>query len=275
MKRKVEHAAPLAALLLGLASAAVAQPVIQQGNAQNPQNLQIGGPGGGPGGQGGPGGRGGGFGGPGGGFGGPGGGFGGDQMTPEEQQQMMAQFRETRLRRQLAAANADPKAQDAVVQYSKAQDAATQKIQDLMRQLVEAVSTKGTPDDKIATLLKQLEDATAAEKARRQTARTALDAQTGYSKNARLNGLLTTMGLVGDESLMLGNVQGANGGMMGNMMGGRGGGFGGPGGGPGGGFGGPGGGFGGPGGGPGGGFGGPGGQGGPQGGPPGGPPPGQ
>ncbi len=229
---KMSKAAPLAAMVLGLAGAVSAQPVLQ-GNAQNPQNLQVGGPGG-----------------RGGGFGGGQGGFGGMQMTPEEQQQMMAQMRENRLRRQLAAGNADQKAQDAIIQYSKAQDEATQKIQDLMRQLVEAVSTAGTPDTKIAALLKQLEDATSAEKTRRQKARTDLDAKIGYSKLPRLSAVLTTIGLVGDESLLLNSTQGGN---MGMMMGGRG-------------QGGPGGGFGGPG----GGFGGPGGQGGP-----GGPPPGQ
>ncbi len=263
MTKKIGNAAPLAALVLGLAGAVSAQPVLQQGNAQNPQNLQIGGPGGGPGGRGGgPGGQGG----PGGGFGGPGGGqggFGGPggmQMTPEEMQQMMAQMQDNRLRRQLAAGNADQKTQDAIVQYSRTRDAGTQKIQDLMRQLVEAVSTKGTPDDKIAALLKQLEEATTAEKTRRKQASADLDAKVGYSKLPRLTAVLTTLGLIGDDSLLLNTSQGAN---M-NMMGGRGG--------PGGGFGGPGGGFGGQGG-P-GGFGG-GGRGGFGGGGPGGPPPGQ
>jgi hypothetical protein len=98
-----------------------------------------------------------------------------------------------------------------------------------------------------------LEDATKAEKTRRQQASTDLDAKIGYSRLPRLSALLTTMGLIGDESLLLNASNN-----MGGMMGGPGGGFGGRGGGPGGGFGGPGGG------GFGGGFGGPGG-----------PPPGQ
>ena len=231
-KTAVVKTALKAALLtcgtLAITGVALAQPALQQGNAQNPANQQPGGPGG-PGGRG-PGGFGGGFG-------------GGMQMTPEEQQQWMAQMRESRLRRQLASANADQKTQDAIIQYEKVQNAAGQKLQELMNQLIEAVSTKGTPDEKIAALLKQLEDATTAEKARRGQARTDLDAKIGYSRLPRLNMLLSTMGLVGDENLLLGGSNSM--GNMGGPGGGFGGGFGGRGpggaGGPGGGFGGPGG----------------------------------
>jgi hypothetical protein len=189
--------APLAvACALGVTGLANAQPNVGGGQAQNPQNQQ------------------------------PGGGrpdF--RNMTPEERQQMMQQFRERGIRRALEGGGFTAATiQDPVVAYAKAQDAAITPLQDLARQLVEAVSTPGVTDDKIAALLKQFQEAVAAEKARRKTARAELDKKINFSKQARLEALLTSLGLVGEDSLGLGALGG---------FGGRGG-FGGPGGGPGG-----------------------------------------
>lgn len=228
MKQRLGIAAPLA-LTLCLAGAAQAQPnITAPGAGENPQNWQQG----------------------------QGGGRG--NITPEQRAAFMQQMRERMVRGIMdnAAFTAKPM-QDAVVAFAKTQDTATQTLQEKTRTLVEAVSTKGTPDAKIATLLAEFQAAVAAEKERRKTAQAALDTQIKYSTQPRLNALLTTLGIIGSESLVL-NSSNAAGGTMGGFGGFGGGGFGG--GGFGGGFGG--GGFGGPGGGQGGGRGGRGGPGG-------------
>ena len=204
--------------LLAMAGSALAQPPAGNGGlGQNPPNVQ---PGGGAGGGGRP-------------------NFG--NMTPEQRDQMIAQFRERRVRGQLDGAGITDKAvQDAIVAHSVDREKTRQTLQDLGRALVEAVSTKGTTDEKIADALKKFQDAVAAERARRKGGEKALEVKISYSKSPKLLAVLTDMGLVGEETLAIGS---------GGGFGGRGGfgGFGGP-----------------PGGGPPGG--GPGGQGGPPGG---------
>ena len=168
MKQQKWIAAPLA-LTLCLAGAAHSQPnIAAPGAGQNPQNWQQG----------------------------PGGGnrpdFG--AMTPEQRtaffQQMRNQMKERMIRGMMdnAAFTAKPM-QDAVVAFAKTQDDAAISLQEKSRKLVEAVSTKGTPDAQIATLLKAFQDAVAAEKARRKTAQAALDTQIKYSTQPRLAAL--------------------------------------------------------------------------------------
>jgi len=144
-------------------------------------------------------------------------------MTPEQRQQMMQQAREQMLRRTLDNSGFTSRpVQDAVVAFVKAQEQATLPLQEQSRRLIEAVSTPGIPEAQVATLLTNFQTAVAAEKARRQAARAALDAKINYSKQPRLAVLLTAMGFIGDETAML---RGIGGGMMGGP-----GGFGGPGG---------------------------------------------
>jgi len=173
-------------------------------------------------------------------------------MTPAQRQQMMQQQREQGVKMMLQRGNVDDVvAQGAIIAFINAQDAATQTLQDAARKVNQAVRNPDSTDDQIATALADLRKLAAAEKLRRATALTQMDAAINYTKNPRLDAILTLGGVIGDEAALLGAGGGGGGG---GGRGGRGG------------MGGPGGGFGG---GPGGGgFGG-----GPRGGGPGGPPP--
>ena len=139
----------------------------------------------------------------------PGGGGGGrpnfGNMTPEQRDQMFKQFQERRVRGQLEGAGITDKAtQDAVLAHSTDREKTRQTLRDLGRALVEAVSTKGTTDEKVADALKKFQDAVAAERARRAAADKALDAKIGYSKNARLLAVLTDLGMIGEDTLQVG-----------------------------------------------------------------------
>ncbi len=155
-------------------------------------------------------------------------------MTPEQRQQFFqdqqAARQERMIRGVMGTAGANNAAQqEAVITFSRAKDAATQSLQEMADKLVTAVSTMGVPDTEVARLLKEFQDAVAAEKERRKAARADLDKKINYSKQPRLEMMLTMLGLVGDDSLSMGN-------MGGRMFGGGGpGGFGGGPGGPGGG----------------------------------------
>lgn len=172
-----------------------------------------------------------------GGNGGNGGGNGGGRpnwqnMTPEQRQQMMQGFMENRVRQQLTGAGfADKAVQDPIVTYWKAQDTARQNIRDKQQQLAQALNNPATSNDEVGIMLRDLRDAITEEKTRQTGALKDLDTAVSYSKNVKLEALLTVLGLIGDESSYT-----ARAGMGMGGPGGRGGGPGG--GGPGGGFGG-------------------------------------
>src|SRR4051794_8522046 len=78
-------------------------------------------------------------------------------MTPEQRQQAMQQMRSQRQQQMLVymlnnAGITAQAPQEAIVAYSKAQDEATQPLQQLAQRLAEAVSTPGTSDEQIAAL---------------------------------------------------------------------------------------------------------------------------
>lgn len=134
-------------------------------------------------------------------------------MTPEQQQQYINQRRAEMQDRMLRGAMTrggfnNTAQQDAVVAYAKQQDASTQSLQDMGKKLVVAVSTPNVGDDEVARQLKEFQAAVAKEKERRAAARADLDKQVNYTKQPRLEMLLTMFGLVGDDSLSLGNMGG-------------------------------------------------------------------
>jgi uncharacterized membrane protein YgcG len=130
-------------------------------------------------------------------------------MSPEQRQQWMQQQREQGLRATLTRAGfADVALQGAVVDFANAQDTATQTLQDKARQLNQAVRDPNSTNEAIATLLADFRAAVAAEKARRATALTGLDEDTSYTKNPRLEALLTLSGIIGDEAAVLGGMGG-------------------------------------------------------------------
>jgi hypothetical protein len=152
-------------------------------------------------------------------------------MTPAQRTEALRKWNDEReernLRDTLSRAGFTQQAgQDIVVAFSKEQNAAQESLRTMAEKLVTGVSTPGVPDAEVARLLKELQDAVAKEKERRKTARTALNEKVSYTENPRLELMLTTLGLIGDDSLGLNNLTGRFGG-----PGGFGGGFGGPGGG--------------------------------------------
>jgi hypothetical protein len=153
-------------------------------------------------------------------------------MTPaqrQEWQQQMQQRREQGLRQMLTEARfTEPALQNAVVGYVNEQEQARQSLQEKARLLNQALRNPASTDAQITTVLADFRAAVAAEKTRRTTALTALEKDTSYSKNPRLDATLTMMGIIGDEASFMGGIGGMGG------MGGRGGAmgrFGGPGGG--------------------------------------------
>jgi hypothetical protein len=193
-----------------LAGTVAAQPNVNNGAAQNPPNQNPGG-------------------------------NGGNRpdfrnMTPEQRQQFFQQqwaaMQERNIRRTLERAGfTNQQLEDTVVAFDAYQEEGTAPLRAMAEKLVTAVSTVGTPDADVARLLKEFQDAVAKEKERRKAGRAELDKRIGYAKQPRLELVLTTLGLVGDDSLSMANLGG--GGRFGGFGGG---GFaGGPGGGPGGG----------------------------------------
>ena len=165
---------------------------------------------------------------------GPGGGGGGGRfrnMTPEQRaqmQQQMQQRREQGLHQVLTAARfTEAPLQNAIVDFVNQQDTAGQAVQEKARLLGQALRDPAATDAQVAPLLADFRAAVAAEKARRATALKELDADISYTKSPRLDALLTMLGIIGDESSIMGGMGGLGGGRGGMGMGGFGGGPGG------------------------------------------------
>ena len=183
-------AAPTAiALTLALSGTVQAQPDAAPGMGGNPPNQQGGG------------GR---------------GGRGGGNMTPEQRAQMMQQMKERRalgLRQMMTQANiTDGGTQTFVIDYVDAQTDAEQSLQDKARAVQDALRNPNSTDEQIATALADFRAAVAAEKARREAALKQLDEDVSYSKNPRMDALLTMGGLIGDEASYVGGMGGRGGG---------------------------------------------------------------
>lgn len=137
---------------------------------------------------------------------------GGARRTPEQMQVQRTQM----LKRMLEGAGiTDPKTQDPVVAFAGEREAAGRDLQEKMRAVNAALRNGAATDKEIAATLDNLRSAVAAEKTRRAVAEKALDADIGFSKNPRLDAILTTMGLIGDEAAIAG---GGPGGMRGGGM---------------------------------------------------------
>jgi hypothetical protein len=150
-------------------------------------------------------------------------------MTQEQRREAIRKWNEEReernLRDTLSRAGFTQQAgQDIVVAFSKEQNTAQESLRTMAEKLVTSVSTPGVPDAEVARLLKELQDAVAKEKERRKTARTALNEKLSYTENPRLELMLTTLGLIGDDSLGLNSLTGRFGGPGGFGGGGFGGG---------------------------------------------------
>jgi protocatechuate 3,4-dioxygenase beta subunit len=111
----------------------------------------------------------------------------------------------------------DSKVQDAVAAFATAQNVARQAVRDNLREVTQQTLTSQVTDAQAREMLAKLRKAVSTEKTRTQTATKQLDAQVHYTKNPRLELLLTTLGLIGESSYL-----GSNPGMMGGR-GGRGG----------------------------------------------------
>lgn len=164
-------------------------------------------------------------------------------MTPEQRaafqqqaQQRMEQRREEQTRNNLIEQGFTNKdSQNAILEFVKAQTKARAPIREQAQKLTEALRDQDVTDPEITTQLADLRTAIKTEKERTETAEKELDAKIGYTKNARLDALLTTQGILGDESFYSGGgggFGGRGGGQgFGGGQGGRGGGQGGRGGG--------------------------------------------
>jgi hypothetical protein len=129
-------------------------------------------------------------------------------MTPEQRQQLMRQNRETSMRRLLERAGVtDVTTQNTIVTYAtneqEARDRARQTLRASNQKLAQAVRTGAVTESQLGTLLDEFQNAAADEKDRRAKSAADLDRKVGYTKNPRLEAVLTTLGIVGDESLYM------------------------------------------------------------------------
>ncbi|MBV9467636.1 MAG: hypothetical protein JOZ57_00145 [Abitibacteriaceae bacterium] len=129
-------------------------------------------------------------------------------LTVEQRQQLVQQMRlqarDDNLKRMLGNAGfTDPKLQDALVTFIKAEEQAVQPYRDKGRKLIEALRSKTLTDAQLAMLLNDFRAAAEDEKQRRTAAQQALDKQIAYTRNPRLEAYLRLLGLVGDEASLL------------------------------------------------------------------------
>jgi hypothetical protein len=133
--------------------------------------------------------------------GGNNGGRGGRAMTAEERQRMLLQYRVQMIQRSLTVAGiTDTEVQTAVSDFAKEQETAQEKLQEKWQQITEALRNNAVTDAQMATLTNDLRAMIEDEKARRKKAEADLDAKISYSKKPKLDAVLMTLGLTGDEA---------------------------------------------------------------------------
>lgn len=116
-----------------------------------------------------------------------------------------AQMMEQSLRMQLTQGGFTDKAlQDAVVEFARARDKARQPLRDKWNKINEAMRGNAVTDKQLAILLDEFKAAVEDEKTRNEDALKALDGKIGYSKKPRLEALLMTLDLIGDQAGMFG-----------------------------------------------------------------------
>lgn len=148
--------------------------------------------------------------------------------TPEQMEQMMAQFRERQIRTSLTDAGyTDPTTQDAVIAFANQQAAVATGMLPKIDALRNAFRDKA--DDKTVTdALVGYRTAVAEARKNRETAIADLDKSVSFSTKPKMEALLVMLGLIGDENSFVSNqagqatLPGAMGGMRGMMGGMRG-----------------------------------------------------
>ncbi len=148
------------------------------------------------------------------------------QFTQEQRQMLADQVRdftrEQTIRLMMSNAGFTEKAvQDEVIAFAKEQNNATEKLGEQNRKMLDGLRDQNASAAQITALMNDYRAAQEGENARRKTSLDALDAKVTYRKQPRLEAVLTTMGLVGDEMAVagLGSV-GAGGGFGGGNFGG-------------------------------------------------------
>ncbi len=122
-------------------------------------------------------------------------------MTPQERQQLMQQRRAEGLRTFMERSGVTDKAtQDAVIQWAQTEEKEREVVRATGRKVAEAVRTGAVTDTQMSILLNEFRNAVLDEKTRRATTTRALDQKIGYSTKPRLEAMLVTMGLIGDEA---------------------------------------------------------------------------
>ena len=149
------------------------------------------------------------------------------QFTQEQRQMLADQVRdftrEQTIRLMMSNAGFTEKAvQDEVIAFAKEQNNATEKLGEQNRKMLDGLRDQNASAAQITALMNDYRAAQEGENARRKTSLDALDAKVTYRKQPRLEAVLTTMGLVGDEMAVagLGSV-GAGGGFGGGFGGGN------------------------------------------------------
>lgn len=125
-------------------------------------------------------------------------------MTEEQRKQLEAQnqkMRELQQRQSMTRAGlTDVKDQDVLMAYLTNEETARQTLRDKWQSLQQLLRNNDTPDTQIAGSLNEFRAAVEDEKARKDKARTELDTKLGLAQKPRLDAMLMTSGLIGDES---------------------------------------------------------------------------
>ena len=154
------------------------------------------------------------------------------QLTQEQREMLAEQVRdfarEQTIRLMMSNAGFTEKAvQDEVIAFAKVQNNATEKLSEQNRKMFDGLREQNAPAAQLSALMNDYRAAQEDENARRKTSLDALDAKLNYRKQPRLEAVLTTLGLIGDEMAVAGLGGAVGGGGFGGNFGGRGGGFGG------------------------------------------------
>lgn len=122
-------------------------------------------------------------------------------MTPEERQQWMQQRREEGLRTLMERSGVtDKTTQDAIIEWMRTEEKEREAVRATGRKVAEAVRTGAVTDTQMSILMNEFRNVVLDEKTRRAASARALDQKIGYSTKPRLEAMLVTMGLIGDEA---------------------------------------------------------------------------
>ncbi len=140
------------------------------------------------------------------------------KMTPAQRREMIRKFTEQMLRGSMAWLGFnDPATQQAVIDCTVEQEEAVEPLRDQHRKVTRALLANALTERQAKDALARLRVAAKDAREARETAIATLEEKVAFSKNPRLEAFLSAIGLIGDESNLIGGVAGGITGALGNL----------------------------------------------------------